>query len=116
MLRAIDKLLDGGMVQIIADKDPPGVGEAIDNDEEVVLVGKVEKGKVDKYDDMTVGTELLDQGSLVFHDGDAATFKTGKQRLPGPIVSVPGCLPGSYLSYFLSLIIRLRTVLETIPE
>ena len=69
------------MVQIIADEDPPGVGEALDNDEEVVLVGKVEKGKVDKYDDMTVGTELLDQGGLVFHDGDAAAFKTGKQRL-----------------------------------
>lgn len=33
------------MVQIIADEDPPGVGEALDNDEEVVLVGKVERVK-----------------------------------------------------------------------
>ena len=81
MLRSVDKLLNGSVVEIVTDKDPARVGEPLNNNKEIVLVGKVEKSEVDKHDDMTVCLELLNQGSLVFHDGDAAAFKFRQQRL-----------------------------------
>lgn len=66
MLRSVDKLLNGSVVEIVTDKDPARVGEPLNNNKEIVLVGKVEKSEVDKHDDMTVCLELLNQGSLVF--------------------------------------------------
>lgn len=69
-LGGIEELLHRGVVKVIADEQPHGLRKPVDDDEEVVLVGEVEEGVVDDDDGMTVMPQSLDEGCLIFYDGD----------------------------------------------